>query len=344
MPAADEQPTSPAASESTLPRLRGLTWATTPRGGKLLLAVDPGITPTVRLFDGPHRLVIDLPGAILDPLISRPATDCDWVKQVRVGQFTDTCARVVVDLAQPIRWRQITSPNLGVELDAPPAAIGAAPGTFPLVRPTQPSPLPATIVRRPVKPWRECVIGLGAGHGGSDSGALGVGGLREASITLDVASRLRAMLEERGVRVVMTRDGETKLPKSFRKSFVKDPRLDVFLSLHCDAYRSSFRGTTAYYHGGCDVSREFAGFIRDAVVDGTGVFDRGVRRDTNVYETGFYVLREARVPAVLCEMAYVTNAGDAKLLRDPDFRQRMARALLVGLMRYLGAPSADLPG
>jgi N-acetylmuramoyl-L-alanine amidase len=283
------------------------------------------VTPQARLFSSPWRLVIDFPGSELAPALAVPEVDFAVVQGVRVGQFQPGCARVVIDLTRPVEGRILADPTgqVLVELNAPAAR----------------ATLQAGELRRPSGASGRVVVGIDPGHGGRDVGASGVGGLQEAAITLDVARRLRSLLEAQALTVRMTREGDVRLPHARRIRFVLDRRLDLFLSLHCDASDGDCRGTTVYHHGGAAASTELAEQIRAAVAAGTGLPDRGVRSDTTVYRSGFYVLRYCRAPAVLCEMAYVTHPADAAQLASPFFRQRLAECLANGIFGFLLAGS-----
>ena len=95
---------------------------------------------------------------------------------------------------------------------------------------------------------RFVVVVLDAGHGGHDEGASGPSGLREKDLVLDVTRRLKRRLERRGVRVVLTRDGDRFLSLEERTAVANDARADLFLSIHAKASRSRKpRGMETYF-------------------------------------------------------------------------------------------------
>jgi N-acetylmuramoyl-L-alanine amidase len=188
---------------------------------------------------------------------------------------------------------------------------------------------------------RHLVIGIDPGHGGQDPGAIAPSGLEEKKVTLGIARQLRRLLRRQGVRTVMTRTDDRRLPKEARIAFVSSGRADLVVSIHCDALDRSphCTGITTYYHGGSRRSQELAEALQRQLTGTTGLPDRGARPDTTCYDTGFYVLRNATCPAVLIETGYISSAATAARLRDPGFRLQVARGIVEGLHQYVRSRS-----
>jgi N-acetylmuramoyl-L-alanine amidase len=345
MPAAPQEDGEPFVPPAPRPpaTVTAVEWESSGLQPRLILTVNGPINPHLQLMDGRWRLVVDLKGAAFETGVALPPVATPGVTGLRIGQFTPDTARVVVDLERPATWQLLPGGDgrVVIELNL------SSPNTItlpPLPAPGRTRPTVSRTRPRPTKNWREVVVGLDAGHGGGDCGARGHG-LEEATITLDVATRLKTLLENAGVQVRMTRTTQVKLPTATRTRFVQSPGIDVFMSIHCNAFKSAWRGLEVYYHGKAPCCREFASTVQETVaaaLASSGLPNRGIRRDTNVYNSGFYVLRNSRVPAVLVEMAYITNPNDAALLRSADFRQQMAQALREGLLRYLGARDEEI--
>jgi N-acetylmuramoyl-L-alanine amidase len=134
----------------------------------------------------------------------------------------------------------------------------------------------------------------------------------------------------------MTRRDDRRLAVKERKRFVGRADLDLLLSIHSDAAPSrSATGITTYTHGWDRKSRALAGPIQSELVKATGLPDRGVRADLEMYpDGGFYVLRHAACPAVLIEAGYVSHPATALKLSFPQFRQRVAQGIVDGLRKY----------
>jgi N-acetylmuramoyl-L-alanine amidase len=216
-------------------------------------------------------------------------------------------------------------------------------------------------------------IVIDAGHGGHDPGTIGRGGLQEKDLVLDVAIRLeRLVRKELGADVVMTRSTDVFIPLEERTAIANAKGADLFLSIHANASRNPrARGIETYFlnfarsshaeavaarenaiseatlkdlqglvkaitlNTKIDESRDFASSVQEAMVD-------GVRRvhtvpDRGVHTAPFYVLIGANMPAVLAEIAFVSNPEDERRLRTPDYRDTLARSLLRGVKSYLEA-------
>ena len=185
-------------------------------------------------------------------------------------------------------------------------------------------------------------IVIDPGHGGTDTGAVGVGGLREKDITLEVADKVRDILENSGVKVVMTREddrdvyGPTATDSQELQARVDygnfTPNVDVFLSIHCNAFTSaSSNGTETYYYPKTWLDALLAQNLQEAMIE------HGDRRDRGIHEARFYVCRHSSMPAALVELAFITNYVEGNLLADEDFQDEMAQGIAEGLANYFAA-------
>jgi N-acetylmuramoyl-L-alanine amidase len=178
------------------------------------------------------------------------------------------------------------------------------------------------------------------GHGGTSTGALGhlSGSLvYEKNCTLAIALKLRDLLDRAGVKVIMTRESDVDVPLGERPRMANDLHADLFFSIHNDSNgtRNSNSGTTTYYHMGDPASHAMAVCVQDAVRAVTGLPSHGARSDGSLYASGLAVLRCTTMPAILCEVAYINNERDSRLLVDPDFQQRVAQAMFDGIRSYV---------
>jgi N-acetylmuramoyl-L-alanine amidase len=187
---------------------------------------------------------------------------------------------------------------------------------------------------------------IDAGHGGGDGGTQ-VFGLVEKELTLDLALRLAAALEARGVPVVLTRRNDANLPLEDRVAIAVAHPGAVFLSLHFNRFESpTVRGVEAYVSSPDEAvevrlepgdaprqyrdrrSAELGARLAEAAAAAVGMPSRGVR------EAGFHVTRHAPAPAVLLECGFLSNPEDARLAAKPAYRQKMAEALAEALAAY----------
>jgi N-acetylmuramoyl-L-alanine amidase len=214
-------------------------------------------------------------------------------------------------------------------------------------------------------------IVIDAGHGGKDSGTLGVGGIEEKDVVLDVALRLGKMLHDRlGAEVIYTRSDDTFIPLETRTAIANKAQADLFLSIHANSSAdASARGVETYYlnfttdQNALDVaarenavseqsvhqlsdlvkkialknkiaeSQEFAADVEGTLYAG---LQRGNKRLKNrgVKKAPFVVLIGANMPSILAEISFVTNPKDAAQLAKPEYRSRIAESLFAGVAKY----------
>jgi N-acetylmuramoyl-L-alanine amidase len=248
------------------------------------------------------------------------------VRSVRIAQHPGRRVRLVVDTGpRPARWSGRFRGAQWIARGRLQAAGSAEEGV---------SALEARALRRSL---RGMVIGIDAGHGGSDPGAIAQCGLEEKKVTLKIAKQLRRLLVRQGARVRMTRNDDRRLREESRIAFVSGGGLDLIVSIHCDAFEGSphCTGITTYYHAGSRRGSELAEALQQRLPGATGLPNRGARADTSLYESGLYVLRNAACPAVLVETGYLSCAPTAARLRDPGFRVQVARGIVDGLKHYV---------
>jgi N-acetylmuramoyl-L-alanine amidase len=283
-------------------------------------------------LDNPERLVLDFSPARWEgenPSLGRKSP----VRSVRVAQHPGPRVRLVVDTgSRRARW---SGHFEGVEW----VGRGRVQRATRSVRqePVAEARARGGLMRVRRGSLRGLVIGIDPGHGGSDPGAISKCGLMEKKVTLRIAKQLRRLLRSQGARVRMTRIDDRRLQKESRVAFVSSGRMDLIISLHCDALDgpNSCTGVTTYYHSGSRRGERLAEALQRRLPRITGLPNRGARPDTSLYDGGLYVLRNATVPAVLVETGYLSCAVTAGRLREPGFRLQIARGIVEGLQHYM---------
>jgi N-acetylmuramoyl-L-alanine amidase len=169
-------------------------------------------------------------------------------------------------------------------------------------------------------------IVIDAGHGGFDRGGVPGQRISEKDKTLDVAQRLKRILQAEGYRVIMTRDSDVFIPLGTRVAIANSYRGANFVSIHFNcASRVGANGIETYYYSSDSAS--LAASIHRNVVSGAPSENRGIRR------RGFYVLRRTAIPAVLVECGFLTNPTEGRLALTGDYRQRLAEQIARGIRR-----------
>ncbi len=171
---------------------------------------------------------------------------------------------------------------------------------------------------------------IDAGHGGYDRGGVPYQRIGEKNLTLDVAQRLRRILEGAGYRVVMTRDSDDFISLGQRVATANSQRDAIFVSIHFNsAPRSGANGIETYYYRSDSAS--LAANIHRNVVAGAPSENRGIRR------RGYYVLRRTNIPAVLVECGFLTNPTEGGYALSGSYRQKLADEIARGI-RGMRAP------
>ncbi len=193
------------------------------------------------------------------------------------------------------------------------------------------------------------------GHGGSDPGAIGVTGLREKEVNLDIALMVRDELVHYGYDVIMTRTTDEFLTLQERIAIADRVKPDVLVSIHANAHTSrDIAGTLVLYYDHrypskgypaseamqrlTPESRKLAQSLLEGAVQAAGTINRGL------LESSVYMVRMGSVPSALIETAFLSNPGDEQLLRSPEFRQKMAIGIANGIRNYLPAIFEDIAG
>ena len=162
------------------------------------------------------------------------------------------------------------------------------------------------------------------GHGGFDRGGIPRQRVPESMMNLDVAQRLKGILQSYGYRVVMTRDSDVFIPLGTRVAIANSYRDAIFVCVHFNATpRSSASGIETYFYS--SQSLPLASAIHYYVAGGAPSANRGVRR------RGFYVLRNTRIPAVLVECGFLTNPTEAQYAQSTTYRQKLADEIARGV-------------
>ncbi len=212
--------------------------------------------------------------------------------------------------------------------------------------------------KAPVADGGKWVVSIDPGHGGEDSGALGLNGSKEKAVTLAVGQRLEKLLKmHQDAPVVLTRDGDYALDMKNRLEIVAEGQADVLISLHAQAFFSAeASGVNLYVQPQTErdvsdgavaenlsiklaenSSLELAGILRQKLEDrGFNVHD--------IKELPVYPLGRGDLPRVLVEMGSLTNTVDLTMLQDPGRQQDFARALFDGLQAFFDTFSVDTPG
>lgn len=172
-------------------------------------------------------------------------------------------------------------------------------------------------------------IGLDAGHGGEYPGAISPSGLKEKDMNLDIVRRIETLLEKRGARVVLTRDGDTGPSMGERKRIWRDNNVDLAISVHNNSGGSplSSPGTAVLYKH--DFDRPLALCLTRRMVQ-TGLPLFGLVGNFNFSLNG-----PTECPNALIEGMFMSSLEEEEKLASPEFRQLVAEKIVAGIEDYL---------
>ncbi len=328
------------------------------------------ITPAtaVTLTVDATRVIVRVEADALD--VTLPSGGGGLIEQIRPGDQPNTVTVVLNGRAGLARAAGANADNVTrVTIEVPPlnppleTAAPPAPAPSP-VEPAVPlAPFPTT-ARAALQ-----TIVIDPGHGGEDIGVRGAGDVQEKQITLDVARRLRSLIENRlGIRVVLTRDDDRAVSLDERAALANNSKADLFLSLHAnaalapgvsgaevfharldresqDALRSADEGVALPVLGGgsrtIDVIRWDLAQARH--VDASEMFAGMLEEDLRAHVTmgprplqegPLRVLMGANMPAALVELAYLTNPDQAASAKSAAYQTSVAQGIYDAVLRF----------
>lgn len=346
------------------------------------------------MLTNPDRLVVDIEdiqlNSVLKTVSQQFQSDDPLIKEARIGQFDPKTVRLVLVL------KQITNPKVftldpiaefkhRLVLDLYPAVGRYDNAEDPLLalledynQGSLESKLPpeAPLAGKAGRD-RPLVIMLDPGHGGEDPGAIGKNRTREKDIVLQIARRLRSLIErEPTMKAYMTRNEDVFIPLSVRVAKARKQRADLFVSIHADAFTNrAARGSSVFalskkgatstaarflaqtqnesdLIGGVSMSGDRyldhtlfdlvqTATISDSLKFGGEILKRlgkvNKLHKNKVDQAGFAVLKAPDIPSILVETAFISNLEEERKLRTSHFQQQIAESILAGIKAYFAS-------
>lgn len=196
-------------------------------------------------------------------------------------------------------------------------------------------------------PRKEYVVVIDAGHGGGDAGVVGSkSGVSEAEINLLVAFTLKKLLEERGVRVVMTREKKSVLEDGIgsksddfekRKSIINDNSPDLVISIHQNKFPDSTRrGAQVFYNVSSEQGKSLATAVQTSL---NNLNQEKVGRSFSALKGDYYILNCSPYPSCIVECGFLSNPSDEELLLNAEYRENLSALIVKGTFAYLDEKS-----
>lgn len=271
------------------------------------------------------QLIVNVNGAVLGKIDDSVVLDGDIADKVAFAKKDSNTSQIIVNLSNMIEdsdYKVFTLPSdpsnnksfrivIDIDKPVPKMNFNFTPGL------------------------RDKVIVLDPGHGGSDPGAIGPNKTQEKTITLAVSQRLKALLENAGAKVVMTRQTDVDVygPNASatdelqaRVNVGNSNKADVFVSLHINAFSNpAVGGMATYYYQKTGYDAMLAKKIQDNLIKIGDFQDRGIN------SARFYVIKRTKMPAILTELGFISNPDEEKRLNTPQLQQQMAQSIMQGL-------------
>jgi N-acetylmuramoyl-L-alanine amidase len=309
----------------------------------------------------PDRIYLDLQMASIAPDKQIILIDDMVIENIRSAQFDEHTVRVVLDIKQAHSYDVFYLENpVRLVVDVYPNGSGSPLSLSPSRRRESLSLVEQLGLK--VK-----TIVIDPGHGGRDPGAVSESGLMEKDVVLDIAKRVKTLLERgEDYQVYLTRESDIYVPLEGRTAFANLKEADLFISIHINAgRRKGARGIETFYLSMAsdeeasltaalenassgktindlssllrdilkvtrvDESRDLAGTIQSCLCHRTEAEDRGVKR------APFIVLIGARAPSILVELGFMSNKQDERLLKREEYKDKLARALAEAVEDYV---------
>lgn len=184
---------------------------------------------------------------------------------------------------------------------------------------------------------------LDAGHGGNDPGKISVDGTQEKDLNLEIAKKLRELLEQQDIEVIMTREEDRGLydenasnkkaqDMKRRCEFINTEQPACVVSIHQNSYHEeSIYGAQVFYYGTSKESQSLAELIQEELIR---FVDPENHRQAKANDT-YYLLKKTEAPVVIVECGFLSNWEENGKLKDEGYQDQLVWAIHMGVMRYL---------
>ncbi len=341
---------------------------THPEKTRIVLDLSEQTPYRVTNLSEPDRIVVDVEGSAsqLNAEQKEIVIDDSLVNRVRIGQFNQDTVRVVMDLKNNYEYQAF-------DLSSPQRIV------VDIFNPQDQTESIATSEDSEEKPAEsdrengEFVLVIDPGHGGKDPGAIGANGLKEKDVVLDIALRLRKILQNDGFTVHLTRDKDVEVPLENRPLMALQREASAFISIHVNSAfqrgSTTARGIETYvlnsryigasakdvadrenkasqYHDNEDtILNQIIGDLEESAsigfsLDFADIVQKRLVQNTDLENRGvkqapFIVLKGVNMAAVLIEVGFISNQKEESLLKTSEFREKIAQALSQSIKDYV---------
>lgn len=190
---------------------------------------------------------------------------------------------------------------------------------------------------------KENVVVIDAGHGGADPGKVGIGDILEKDINLQIAKKVKKLLEKKNIQVIMTREDDTMFTgedgtgtkasdMKARVSLINETAPELAVSIHQNSYGDpKVWGAQVFYYENSTEGEKAAQIMQNALLS----CDKDNKRQAKANDT-YYLLKRTEIPTIIVECGFLTNPQESEKLCDETYQQTLAEAVCKGILDYLG--------
>ncbi len=180
-------------------------------------------------------------------------------------------------------------------------------------------------------------IFIHVGHGGKDSGAVGPTGLKEKDVALTISKKIKALLEQHGQAIKLSRETDMDLNSGVAANMANDWGADYVVSIHLNSASSSqATGTETFAYSTASKGKLLAEKVQKNLVSEIKLANRGVK-----YNSNWAILAKTKAPAILVEVAFINNPNEERLLRDDGFLDKATVGITKGILEHIGVKFVD---
>lgn len=199
------------------------------------------------------------------------------------------------------------------------------------------------VTGRQVTEQKECIV-VDVGHGGFDSGKIGIHGELEKNVNLQIALKLKKILEDDGMLVIMTREDDQGLydenasnkkvqDLQRRCDLINDKKPTLTVSIHQNSYTSpEIKGAQVFYYTTSIESKKLAEIMQASLIDNVDPDNHREAKSNDSY----YILKKTSSPIIIVECGFLSNPEEAEKLSDEAYQQKISEAIRSGIREYLG--------
>lgn len=189
---------------------------------------------------------------------------------------------------------------------------------------------------------QKITIALDPGHGGSDPGKIGVNDVEEKTVNLEIAEMVQDLLEKKNIDVVMTRKEDVMLTgkdgsrtkagdMKARVAMINEKAPALAVSIHQNSYhQEGVKGAQVFYYSHSEEGKKAAELMQKALL----ILNTENNRKAKANDT-YYLLKRTEVPTIIVECGFLSNWEEAELLKDKEYQENMAEAIVEGILAYI---------